>query len=71
MEKSSFEIAFDVQRRELFTLDEVAKWCGMNRGALYQHYRRGHIKPEVLQCHRLYFSREAVNDFVTNYRPVI
>lgn len=68
---SQFEIAFDIARQELFTLDEVAKWCGMTRTALYQHYRRGHIKPELLQCHRLYFSRNAINDFVTNYRPVL
>lgn len=68
---SSFEIAVRERKQELFSIDEVAKWCGMSRTALYQHYRRGHIRPEVLQCHRLYFSREAVLDFVTNYRPVL
>lgn len=66
-----FDIAFANARAELFTLEEVAKWCGMSKGALYQHYRRGHIRPEVYQCHRLYFSRDAVNDFVTTYRPVL
>lgn len=68
---SSFEIAFRERTQELFTVDEVAKWCGMSRTALYQHYRRGHIKPEILRCHRLYFSREAILDFVSNYRPVL
>lgn len=68
---SSFEIAFRERKQELFTLDEVAKWCGMSRNAVYQHYRRGHIKPEVLGCHRLYFTRESILDFVTNYRPVL
>lgn len=69
--QSQFEIAFDIARQELFTLEEVSKWCGLSKNALYQHYRRGHIKPELLQCHRLYFSRAAINDFVTNYRPVL
>lgn len=70
-ELTAFEIAFRERKQELFTVDEVAKWCGMSRTALYQHYRRGHIRPEILRCHRLYFSREAILDFVTNYRPVL
>lgn len=60
-----------LQTRELFTVEEVAKWCNLSKGAVYQHYRRGHIKPELLQCHRLYFSRESINDFIANYRPVL
>lgn len=70
-QKTSLEISFLEAKRELFTVEEVAKWCNMSRKALYQHYRRGHIKPEILRCHRLYFSREAVADFINNYRPVL
>lgn len=71
MDLNSFEIECREKTRELFTIDEVAKWCGMSRNALYQQYRRGHIKPEILQCHRLYFTRQAVADFIANYRPVL
>lgn len=57
----------EFSRQELFTLEEVAKWCGMTRNAMYMHYRRGHITPENMLCHRLYFSRSAVDDFRAKY----
>lgn len=55
--------------QQLFTLEEVAKWCGLTRNAAYMHYRRGHIEPEKMLCHRLYFSREKVDQFRANYCP--
>lgn len=55
----------------LFTIDEVAKWCGLTRNATYMHYKRGHIKSQNqiagLACHRLYFSREQVEQFRQKY----
>lgn len=53
--------------QELFTIDEVAKWCNMSRNAAYMHYRRGHITPAKMACHRLYFTREEVDQFRANY----
>lgn len=53
--------------QELFTIDEVAKWCNMSRNAAYMHYRRGHITPVRMLCHRLYFTREEVDQFRANY----
>lgn len=57
------------QEQQLFTLEEVAKWCNLSRNAAYMHYRRGHIEPEKMACHRLYFSREQVDQFRANYCP--
>ncbi len=57
----------EFKQQELFTLEEVAKWCGMTRNAAYMHYRRGHIEPVRMACHRLYFSREEVDKFRANY----
>lgn len=54
---------------ELFTLEEVAKWCGKSKPAIYQHYRRGHLVPKNMACHRLYFSRDEVDNFRANYCP--
>lgn len=55
----------------LFTIDEVAKWCGLSRNATYMHYKRGHIQSQNqiggLECHRLYFSREQVEQFRAKY----
>lgn len=53
--------------QELFTIEEVAKWCEMSRNAAYMHYRRGHLTPEKMLCHRLYFSRAEVDRFRQNY----
>lgn len=55
--------------QQLFTLEEVAKWCNLSRNAAYMHYRRGHIEPEKMRCHRLYFSREQVDQFRAYYCP--
>ncbi len=54
---------------ELFTIEEVAKYCGTTRNAAYMHYRRGHIKPVPMLAHRLYFTREAIDQFRANYCP--
>ena len=55
----------------LFTIEEVAKWCGLSRNAAYMHYKRGHIKSvnqsDGLACHRLYFSRDQVEEFRAKY----
>ena len=60
-----------MQSQQLFTLEEVAKWSQLSRGAIYMHFRRGHIKPEPMLSHRLYFSRSEVERFIANYRPII
>lgn len=52
---------------DLFTIEEVAKWCNMSRNAAYMHYRRGHLEPERMSCHRLYFRRSVVDEFRANY----
>lgn len=59
-----------LESQQLFTLQEVAKWCSLSRNAMYMHYRRGHIKPEPLLAHQLYFSRAEVLRFISNYRPI-
>lgn len=53
----------------LFTIEEVAKFCGLTRNAAYMHYHRGHIKPVSLMCHRLYFTREEIDHFRALYCP--
>ena len=57
----------EFSKQELFTLEEIAKWCQLSRNAVYMHYRRGHLTPEKMLCHRLYFSRETVDTFRANY----
>lgn len=57
----------EFRSEELFTLEEVAKWTGSTRDAIYMHYRRGHLTPEKMACHRLYFSRSEVDRFRANY----
>lgn len=57
------------KQEELFTIEEVAKWCGISRNAAYMHYRRGHIEPVKMLCHRLFFTRTAVDEFRANYMP--
>lgn len=59
----------EFKQEELFTLEEVAKWCGLSRNAMYMHYRRGHIQPVRMLCHRLYFTRAEIDQFRANYRP--
>jgi hypothetical protein len=57
------------KQEELFTLEEIAKWCNLSRGAVYMHYRRGHITPVPMMCHRLYFTRTEIDNFRANYCP--
>ena len=57
----------EFRSEELFTLEEVAKWCGMTRDAVYMHHRRGHLQPQNMACHRLYFTRYEVDNFRANY----
>lgn len=55
---------------EGFTIEEVAKFCRISRNAAYMHYRRGHIKRiEDIEAHRLYFTREALDEFRAKYCP--
>lgn len=55
--------------QDLFTIEEVAKICGISRNAAYMHYRRGHIKEVPMLCHRLYFTRGEVDRFRAMYKP--
>lgn len=55
--------------QELFTLEELAKWCNTTRGAVYQHYRRGHIYKVDMPCHRIYFTREQADRLRSLYYP--
>lgn len=56
--------------QDLYTIEEVAKWCDLSRNAAYMHYRRGHIKkvPDI-KTHRIYFSREEIDRFRYYYCP--
>lgn len=57
----------EFKKEDLFTIEEVAKICNLSRNAAYMHYRRGHINPVPMLCHRLYFTRSAVDQFRANY----
>lgn len=57
------------KQEELFSIEEVAKWCDKSVGAIRQHYRRGHITPVNMACHRLYFTRSEVDRFRADYCP--
>ena len=58
-----------LQSQELFTIEEVAKWCNLSRNAAYMHYKRGHLQAVDMQTHRLYFAREDVDEFRAKYVP--
>lgn len=59
-----------VEREELFTIEEVAKWCGISRNAAYMHYTRGHLhRCTDIEAHRVYFTRQAVEEFKSKYFP--
>lgn len=59
-----------IAEQTLFTIEEVAKWCGLSRNAAYMHYKRGHIQRVMdMECHRIYFTREAVDEFRAKYVP--
>lgn len=56
--------------QELFTIDEVAKWCGITRNAAFMHYHRGHLQRcQDIEAHRVYFTRQAVEEFKAKYFP--
>lgn len=56
-----------IQQEQLFTIEEVAKLCGLSRNAAYMHYRRGHIKSVPLDCHRVYFTQKELLSFASRY----
>lgn len=56
-----------IKQDQLFTIEEVAKLCGLSRNAAYMHYRRGHIHAVKLDCHRLYFSQRDLLSFASRY----
>lgn len=59
-----------MEKQELFTIEDVAKWCGLSRNAAYMHYKRGHIyRVEDIQAHRIYFTRSAIDEFRAKYCP--
>lgn len=58
-----------IETEDLFTIEEVAKFCGKSRNAAYMHMRRGHINPVSLMCHRLYFTRAEIDRFRALYCP--
>ena len=56
-----------IQQDQLFTIEEVAKLCGLSRNAAYMHYRRGHINSVPLECHRVYFTQKELLSFASRY----
>lgn len=56
-----------IQQEQLFTIEEVAKLCGLTRNAAYMHYRRGHIQAVPLECHRVYFTQKELLSFASRY----
>ena len=56
-----------IQQYQLFTIEEVAKLCGLSRNAAYMHYRRGHIQAVPLECHRVYFTQKELLSFASRY----
>lgn len=57
------------KQEDLFTIEEVAKFCHKSRNAVYMHFRRGHIIPVPMECHRLYFTRDEIDRFRANWCP--
>ena len=56
---------------DLFTIEEVAKWCNLTRNAAYMHYRRGHLqRVQDIEAHRVYFTRAAIDAFRAKYCPL-
>lgn len=59
-----------MELQDLFTIEEVAKYCGISRDAAYMHYQRGHIaRCTDVQAHRVYFTRAALEEFKNKYFP--
>lgn len=59
----------EFKRQDLFTLEEAAKWCGLKPKAMYMRYFRGQIKTVPMMSHRLYFSRQEIDEFRAKYIP--
>lgn len=59
----------EFKKEDLFSINEAAKICGLSRNAMYMRYFRGQIKTVPTLSHRLYFSREAIDEFRENYVP--
>lgn len=59
-----------VNEKNLFTIEEIAKWFAMSKRAVYMHYYRGHLKPENLESHKLYFTRNEVENFGKRFIPL-
>ena len=59
-----------IELQQLFKIEEVAKWCGISRNAAFMHYYRGHIRRCTdIEAHRVYFTRQAVEEFKQKYYP--
>lgn len=59
-----------MELQDLFTIEEVAKWCGITRNAAYMHYVRGHLhRCTEVEAHRVYFTRQEVEEFKSKYFP--
>ena len=56
-----------IQKQDLFSVAECAKYCGLTRGAFYMHYYRGHINATKLPTHKIYFTRDELDAFRENY----
>lgn len=60
-----------IQEQQLFTLNEAAKWCNLSRNAFYMHYYRGHIKAVQTRAHKLFFTREDIDHFRSEFVPFL
>lgn len=59
-------------KEQIFSVEEAAKWCGISRNAFYMRYKRGQIKNiQDLKTHKLYFTREEIENFRATYVPFI
>lgn len=59
----------EFKREDLFNVEEAAKWCGLSTKAMYMRYFRGQITAAKTMSHRVYFSREAIDEFRAKYVP--
>lgn len=59
----------EFKKEDLFTLEEVAKLCGLSRNAMYMRYFRGQIEATATLSHRVYFTRDAIDEFRAKYVP--
>lgn len=54
-------------QKDCFSVAEAAKICGLSKRAFYMHYYRGHIMPEDIKTHKLYFNIAEIDKFRANY----